>query len=70
MLDDAELTRRFSYHAPKGDQPQRYTDLREDFRSLATLIDCLAPDSREKDQAMVFLESAGFWANAAIARAS
>jgi hypothetical protein len=67
-LGDAELTKRFTYHAPKGDQPDRYQRIRDAQRAFAEVLDQYAPDSREKSVAMDHLETAGFWANAAIAR--
>ncbi len=58
----------YSYHAPKGDQPQRYEAIRAKARELAELIDETTPVSREKEVAMTHLETAVMWANAAIAR--
>ena len=52
----------YTYHAPKGDQQERYEDIREKARELAELIERCCPDSREK------LEEAVMWANASIAR--
>lgn len=66
--DEVELLKRFSYHAPKDDQPARYIALRENARVLATQIIQYAPDSRERSLAITKLEEAVFWANAAIAR--
>jgi hypothetical protein len=67
-LTQEELKRRFTYHAPTGDQPARYEAMRYGFRTLAELIDALVPDSREKSVAMTNLETAQFWSNAGIAR--
>jgi hypothetical protein len=64
----AEIESRFTYHAPKGDQPDRYTFLREKAKVLALTILDLTPASREQALAMTHLETAIFWANAAIAR--
>jgi hypothetical protein len=63
-----DLANRFTYHAPKGDQAQRYEKLRFNGGNLAEMIDELAPDSREKSLALSSLEQAVMWANAAIAR--
>ena len=63
-----ELNKRFTYHPPKDDQPQRYTDIRRNAHTLAALIDASCPDSREKSLALTALEEAVFWANASIAR--
>jgi len=67
-VDVEDLNNRFTYHAPKSDQPARYEDIRRYARGLATEINQLAPDSREKSLAITSLEEAVMWANAAIAR--
>jgi hypothetical protein len=67
-MNSDELASRFTYHAPKGDQPQRYEKLRFNGRNLAEMIDELCPESREKSLAMTSLEQAIMWANASIAR--
>lgn len=67
-MDAADLANRFTYHPPKGDQPERYRLIREHAHGLATLINHHAPDSREKSLAITYLEQAAMFANAAIAR--
>ena len=67
-MDANELNKRFTYHAPKEGQPQKYEDIRNSARNLAALFDALCPDSREKSLAMTALEEAVMWANASIAR--
>lgn len=71
MLTDADvkdLENRFTYHAPKGDQQERYQELRKHFLQLGKKIFDLCPHSRERSVAMTELESAAMWANASIAR--
>lgn len=68
MIDTAELVARFTHHAPKEGQPERYTELRDTVGRLATLIVELTPASREQSLALTKLEEAVMWANAAIAR--
>lgn len=63
-----ELDVRFTYHAPKGDQPERYEAIRDEGRVLAKLIVDSTPTSREQSLALTALEEAVMWANAAIAR--
>jgi hypothetical protein len=63
-----ELRTRFTYHAPHGDQPERYQQLRDMGLSIAELIVDLTPDHREQAIALTKLEEVIFWANAAIAR--
>lgn len=62
------IHRDFTYHAPKGNQPERYITLRAKAEELALLIVALTPASREQSIALTELETAVFWANAAIAR--
>lgn len=68
MIIETEIETRFTYHAPKGDQPERYQELRDEAKRLATLIVLRTPESREQSLALTKLEEATFWANAAIAR--
>ena len=62
-----DLARRFTYHAPKGDQSDRYVAIRDRAHDLAEFIDEGCPDSREKSLALTKLEETVMWANAAIA---
>ena len=67
--DEAEIERRFTYHAPKTDQVDRYAILRDNHaKKLAYSIHRLCPDSRERSLALTYLETAVMFANAAIAR--
>jgi hypothetical protein len=63
-----DILKRFTYHAPHGDQPQRYEALRSFARELAVNICKGCPPSRERSLALTKLEECVFWANAAIAR--
>ena len=58
----------FTYHAPKPGQPEKYQQLRDKAKEFALLIVDLTPESREQSIALTELETATFWANAAIAR--
>jgi hypothetical protein len=66
MYEDAK--KRFTYHPPKGDQPERYTKIRERAYGMACLIIDNCPDSRERSLALTNLEQVVMYANAAIAR--
>ena len=63
-----QLEKTFTYHAPKGDQPERYVRLRDQAKQLAYDIVKNTPSSREQSLAITHLEEAIFYANAAIAR--
>lgn len=67
-MDANDLVKRFTYHAPKEGQPEKYEALRDRARNLSFLIEDLCPESREKSLAITKLEEVVFWANASIAR--
>lgn len=62
------VKRNFTYHAPKGDQPQRYEKIRDKAGKLARFIVKSCPESRERSLALTKLEESVMWANASIAR--
>ena len=66
--DIARVENTFTYHAPFGDQVERYEEIRDDAKSLAYSFMVRCPPSRELSLALTNLEQAVFWANAAIAR--
>jgi hypothetical protein len=68
MITPEELETRFTYHPPKGNQPERYQQLRDAAGTMAGFIVAMTPESREQSLALTALEEAAFWANAAIAR--
>ena len=63
-----DLENTYTYHAPKGDQIQRYQKIRDTVRSVAEMIETECPPSRERSLAFTKLEEAVMWANASIAR--
>lgn len=65
---DAVLENNFTYHAPKHGQQERYVAIRDKAKELAYLIKNTTPASREQSVSLTELETAVFWANAAIAR--
>lgn len=67
-MPENDIENRFTYHAPKPGQPEKYTRLRNAAKELALLIEETTPRSREQSLAMTNLEQAVMWANAAIAR--
>ena len=62
-----DLESEYTYHAPVGDQVDRYQLLRSNFRQLAVLVVELTPESREQSKALTDLKQSSMWANAAIA---
>ena len=69
-MDKNDLKNRFTYHAPKGDQPKKYMEIRGEAKLFATTVCDLCPDSYELSVAIGKIDEAVFWANASIARHS
>ena len=70
MDNKEELQNRFTYHAPTEDQKSIYEGIRKMGLVLASMIDDLCPDSREKSLALTKVDEAVMWSNAAVARRS
>jgi hypothetical protein len=66
--EERRLEAAFTYHPPKGDQPDRYHDVRQEALLLALAIARKTPPGRERERALETLELVVFLANAAIAR--
>lgn len=62
-----ELENAFTYHTPTEDQVKDYNKIRSEGKRLATVINKLCPDSRERSLALTKIREAVMWANAAIA---
>lgn len=62
-----DVNKRFTYHPPKGDQPQRYVAIREKAKELALIIVQSSKPSREQSLALTHLQNCTMWANAGIA---
>jgi hypothetical protein len=63
-----DLENIFTYHAPKGDQLQRYQRIREEALQFAHTIVDLTPESADQTAAIRKLSECVMTANAAIAR--
>lgn len=63
-----QLANRYTYHAPKGDQVERYARIREQIFATATVCVELTPCSPEQARALNALDEAMMLFNAAIAR--
>ncbi len=67
MITQTELRAQFTYHSPKGDQPDRYVLIREaGFQLAATIVDN-TPPSADQSAAIRKVREAVMTANAAIA---
>jgi hypothetical protein len=64
----ARIENNFTYHRPIGSQQDRYVHIRDQAKQLALTLVKNCPESRELSVALTELETAIFWANAAIAR--
>lgn len=67
-MDTADLRNRFLHHPPKGDQANRYSEVRARALNFAEWLNYKIEDSRELSLAITHLEEVVFWSNAAIAR--
>ena len=67
-MDRHELINRFTYHQPKGNQTERYSEIREQAFLFAKYLSANCPSSREQSLAFTALEECVMWANASIAR--
>lgn len=68
-MDTADLDHRFAYHPPSSPEvANAHGAVRSNARHLATIINDVCPEGREKSLAITHLEEAMMWANAAIAR--
>lgn len=68
-LDPADLKRRFDHHPPTNDSVDHaHRLIRANVRNLASGLNDMLPDCREKSLALTKLEEAMFWSNAAVAR--
>ena len=62
-----QIEREFTYHSPKGDQPQRYMRIRDSAKLLAHTIAECAPNCADRSAALRKVREAVMTANAAIA---
>lgn len=69
-MNNQEIRHRFTYHAPHDQQIPMFQELRDGAHDLATALNRMTVDSREKSVAITKLEEFVMWANAAIVRNS
>lgn len=67
-MSKEDLDNRFTYHAPKPEQPVKYEIIRDTAKQFAYLIEELVPAGRELSLSLTHLEEVVFWANMGIAR--
>lgn len=68
-MEQSDIDNRFSYHPPKDSgRAKQHEDARNTVSAVATTLNSMLPEGREKALAITKLEEALFWANAAIAR--
>lgn len=67
MEKHMDINSAFTYHAPKGDQPARYQEVRDNAKQFANLIERNCPPSSERTLALRKLQECVMWANASIA---
>jgi len=65
--EEKQIHEWFTYHAPKGDQAERYVILRDAARDLAFLIQQIVPPCADRSAAIRKLRECVMTANAAIA---
>jgi GH25 family lysozyme M1 (1,4-beta-N-acetylmuramidase) len=58
----------FKFYPPSGEQAEKYVRMRQTAKGLARQIVEMCPEGEERSTALVRLEEAVMWANAAIAR--
>lgn len=57
----------FTYHAPEGDQPERYAKINEAAKALAVAIYENCPPCADTTHAVRQVRDAKLWANTAVA---
>jgi len=63
-----DIKTRFTYHAPKPGQSEKYIAIRAKALEFAEMLTELVPECREQSLALTNLEQSVMWANAGIAR--
>jgi len=58
----SEIVKTYAYHKPGEKSLEKITELRRAFSDLHSLVNDMAPNSREKSVAFTKLEEAAMWA--------
>lgn len=64
---EEEIENNFTYHAPKGDQTERYEKINEAAKNFAKVVKEVTPDCADQTVAIRSIMLARMQANAAIA---
>ena len=69
-MDQEDLNNRFSFHpaTPENGRGDQHAAIRGECLTLASTLNVLLPEGREKSLAITHLEEVMMWGNAAIAR--
>ena len=62
-----QIEHTFTYHPPKGDQAERYGQIREQGKAFALFLCSVTPESREQSLALTYLQQVVMMANCSIA---
>jgi len=69
-MDSADIAHRFEFHPATTDEKREaHENVRQNCGWLASYLNDILPDGREKSLAITHLEEVMFWGNAALARA-
>lgn len=67
-MEQADLDKRFTYHAPDAAKIEMHNTVRNMAKAAADAFNTVIPEGREKALAIAKLEESMMWANAGIAR--
>ena len=67
-MEQADLDNRFKFHPANDNTGPKHDQVRQWCLDLASTINSLVPDGREKSLAITKLEEVMMWSNAGIAR--
>jgi hypothetical protein len=68
LMEQADLDKRFTYHAPDAAKIELHNTVRNMAKAAADAFNAVVPEGREKALAITKLEEAMMWGNAGIAR--